>query len=111
MGYTLFSVIIFYPDLGILVDHEFREAYIEGDTIFGCPGKDTFPKLFLFRPGLFNEFEEALSFMSPVAYEELPFQRIEFVSDLTIDKFFSLFIEYEKEDCITTKTDLWPEPN
>jgi len=111
MGYTLFSVIIFYPELGILVDHEFKEAYIHGDTIFGCPGEDTSPDLFLFRPGYFNELEEVLSLISPEAYVWLPFQRVDDVSDLTIDKFYSLFNEYGKEDCITTKTDLWPEPN
>ena len=111
MGAVLFFSYLFYPDLGLISKHEFRNAYIENETIFGCPGPNTYPRFYLFEPSKFSTLEGALTVFDPEANSSFQFLKIEDSSDLTIDDFYNMFIEYEGEECILTATAIWPPPN
>lgn len=112
-GMVPFSLILSYAEQGILA-HFFSEfgGKIRGDYIYICP-QSILPELQLWpaSESQQSEFEMKYLIKSIGSYytnnNGLKYKPVETVSDLSIEKFYTVFQGKNTASCITTKAEQW----
>ena len=99
-----FSLVLFYPDQGILAYYEL-EAQRNGEVVEACT-LDKGPELWLWSTQLGYEF---LDFEKAIMGTDVPILRpIASVTDLDVESFYSIYSQASAPPCLRTEAVLWP---
>lgn len=103
-----FTVVLYYPDQGILARFD-TEAEREGDFVIGCPQKSPALVMVLWFPDKPLSFKEAVDDTLELGpFNEWQYQRLEDVTNLDPGTFFEIFRASDNSTCIKTEAGLWP---
>ena len=104
-----FSVFLYYPDLGILVNY-WTPTIVTDDIVFGCPHNVSSPMLILWKPDEEQSFmfwaQNGLIFGHPTRnIKQHP--HLEDATGMSIEDFFETYIDPESEACFEVPRELF----
>jgi len=102
-GYLWFSIVLFYPDQGIVSRYDEPFAKVKGNQVEGCPHRYLFPTIILWAPENKVTFNEALNWVDPDAHYLL----LEEAAGMNVKTFYETFKNLETSTCLKTPVELW----
>ncbi len=108
-----FSVVLFYPQYGFMVEYTSDVETVDGGEIVGCLS-NAFYVFWFWPPSETLSFEEVVQLSSgyELRYEGYirGWRDLDVATDMTIDSFYRAFQDSSSEPCIRTPQELWPLP-
>jgi len=103
-----FRLQLYYPDNGFVVEY-YSNATMNGQNVIGCFREDSqndHPYVFIWDPEISIPFSLAVE-MAGTLDEGQTYLTVERATNLSIDEFYTFFLEPSNEPCIETSSELW----
>ncbi|MBX7252386.1 MAG: hypothetical protein K1X50_10410 [Candidatus Promineofilum sp.] len=109
-GSLPFSIVLYYPDRGVLVDLG-TEADVESKYIIACPQAASASYLVLWSPEKLLTLQEVVDgTLRLETFERWQYQKLDATTNLDAASFFETFLPPDNASCIRSEATHWPMP-